>query len=125
MDFIMTLLVTIMIPIWYIFPCRIISMTFNTFSRSITIKNDKWAKLLIAEKNVWGIATNPQKKEQDVNMGCNRIYDISSTSCFHAVYLVEIYENRIRTVVRTRTILSMDSNAILCDCISCKTERSN
>jgi len=64
MDFIMTLLVTIMIPIWYIFPCRIISMTFNTFSRSITIKNDKWAKLLIAEKNVWGIATNPQKRNK-------------------------------------------------------------
>lgn len=64
MDFIMTLLVTIMIPIWYIFPSRIISMTFNTFSRSITIKNDKWAKLLIAEKNVRGIATNPRKRNK-------------------------------------------------------------
>ena len=26
------------------------SMTFNTFSRSITVKNDKWAELLITEK---------------------------------------------------------------------------
>lgn len=39
-------------------------MTFNTFGRSITIKNDKWAELLIAEKNTWGIATNPRKRNK-------------------------------------------------------------
>lgn len=39
-------------------------MTFNSFSKSITIKNDKWAELLIAEKNTWGIATNPKKRNK-------------------------------------------------------------
>ena len=58
------LLVTIMVPTWYILPSRIISMTYNTFSRAITIKSDKWAKLLIAEKNMWGIATNPGKRNK-------------------------------------------------------------
>lgn len=64
MHFILMLLVTIMVPAWYIWPSRIISMTFNTFSRSITIKSDKWTKLLIAEKNIWGIATNPDKRNK-------------------------------------------------------------
>ena len=63
-DFFLMLLVTAMVPIWYIWPSRIISMTFNTFSRSITIKNDKWAKLLIAEKNTWGIATELRKRNK-------------------------------------------------------------
>ncbi len=47
-----------------IWPCRIISMTFNTFGRSITIKSDKLSKLLIAEKNTWGIATDSQKRNK-------------------------------------------------------------
>lgn len=64
MDLFLMLLVTVMIPIWYIWPSRIISMTFNTFSRSITIKNDNWAELLIAEKNTWGIATDPKKRNK-------------------------------------------------------------
>ena len=57
MDFFLMLLVTVMVPTWYILPSRIISMTFNSFSKSITIKNDKWAELLIAEKNTWGMST--------------------------------------------------------------------
>ncbi|RKJ18227.1 hypothetical protein D7X48_19065 [bacterium D16-50] len=64
MDFFLMLLVTVMVPTWYILPSRIISMTFNSFSKSITIKNDKWAELLIAEKNTWGIATNPKKRNK-------------------------------------------------------------
>lgn len=64
MDFIMTLLVTTMVPILYIFPSRIISMTYNTFSRSITIKSNKWAELLIAEKNIWGIKTDSGKRNK-------------------------------------------------------------
>lgn len=64
MDLFLMLLVTVMIPIWYIWPSRIISMTFNTFSRSLTIKNDNWAEVLIAEKNTWGIATDPKKRNK-------------------------------------------------------------
>lgn len=64
MHFILMLLVTAMIPTWYILPSRIISMTFNTFNKSITVKNDKWAKLLIAEKNTWGIATDSRKRNK-------------------------------------------------------------
>lgn len=64
MDFLWMLLVTVMIPVWYILPSRIISMTFDSFSRSIPIKSDKWAELLIAEKNTWGIATNPEKRNR-------------------------------------------------------------
>lgn len=64
MDFFLMLLVTVMVPTWYILPSRIISMTFNSFSKSITIKNVKLAELLIAEKNTWGIATNPRKRNK-------------------------------------------------------------
>ena len=38
MDFFLMLLATVMIPTWCLFPSRIISMTFNSFSKSITIK---------------------------------------------------------------------------------------
>lgn len=54
MDLFFMLLTTIMVPISYIWPSRIISMTYKTFGRSITIKNDKLAKVLIAEKNILG-----------------------------------------------------------------------
>lgn len=64
MDFFLMLLVTVIVPTWYILPSRIISMTFNSFSKSITIKNVKWAELLIAEKNTWGIATDPRKRNK-------------------------------------------------------------
>lgn len=64
MDFFLMLLVTVMVPTWYILPSRIISMTFNSFSKSITIKNVKWAELLIAEKNTWRIATDPRKRNK-------------------------------------------------------------
>ena len=64
MDFILMLIVTAMVPTCYILSSRIISTTFNTFSRSITIKNDKCVKLLIAEKNTWGIATDLRKRNK-------------------------------------------------------------
>lgn len=64
MDFILMLLVTAMVPTCCILTSRIISMTFNTFSRSITVKNDKWAEMLIAEKNTWGIATDLRKRNK-------------------------------------------------------------
>lgn len=64
MDFILMLLVTAIVPVCYILPSRIISMTFNTFSKAIIVKNDKWAKLLIAEKNTWGIATDFRKRNK-------------------------------------------------------------
>lgn len=64
MDLFLMLLTTIMVPISYIWSSRIISMTYKTFSRSITIRNDKLAKALIAEKNMWGIATDLQKRNK-------------------------------------------------------------
>ncbi|MCM1559829.1 MAG: hypothetical protein NC123_09810 [Butyrivibrio sp.] len=44
--------------------CRVLSMTFKTFSRSITIKNRKAANVLIAYKNTWGIATSANKRNK-------------------------------------------------------------
>lgn len=44
--------------------CRVLSMTFDTFSRSITIKNDKLARLLIAYENTWHIATSAEKRNK-------------------------------------------------------------
>lgn len=64
MDFILMLLVTTMVPTCCILISRIISMSFNTFSIFITIKNDKWAELLIAPKNTWGIATDLRKRNK-------------------------------------------------------------
>ena len=64
MNLFMMLLVTVMIPIWYIWPSRIISMTYKSFSKSITIKNKKLARMLIAEKNTWGIATDVRKRNK-------------------------------------------------------------
>ena len=64
MDLFMMILTTVVVPIWYIYPSRIISMTFKTSGKSITIKNEKLAELLIAEKNTWGIETNPGKRNK-------------------------------------------------------------
>ena len=64
MDLFMMILTTVMVPIWYIYPSRIISMTFQSSRRSITIKNVKLAELLIAEKNTWGIETDPGKRNK-------------------------------------------------------------
>lgn len=44
--------------------CRIISMTFKTFCRSIKIKNRKLAEVLIAYRNTWGIATSVEKRNR-------------------------------------------------------------
>lgn len=43
---------------------RVISMTFKTFRRSITIKNREMARVLIAYKNTWGIATSTNKRNK-------------------------------------------------------------
>ena len=64
MNLFMMILTTIMIPIFYIYPSRSISMTFKTSSWSITIKNNRLAELLIAEKNTWGIATDSRKRNK-------------------------------------------------------------
>lgn len=64
MDWLMMVLVTVMVPVWYIWPSREISMTFKTNGRSILIKNDRLAELLIAEKNSWGIATDLRKRNR-------------------------------------------------------------
>lgn len=60
MDLFFMIPTTVMVPIWYIVPSRMISMTFKTFSRSITIKNENLAKMIIAEK-ILGITTDSKK----------------------------------------------------------------
>ena len=64
MDLFMMILTTVMVPICYIYPSRIISMTFQSSGKSINIKNVKLAELLIAEKNTWGIETDPAKRNK-------------------------------------------------------------
>ncbi|MBD5533731.1 MAG: hypothetical protein HDQ98_16310 [Lachnospiraceae bacterium] len=64
MDLFMMLLTTALIPIFHIYPSRIISQTFNTSAKSITIKNKKLAKMLIAKKNTWGIETDFDQKNK-------------------------------------------------------------
>ena len=64
MDLFFMLLTTGMVPIFYIWPSRIISMTYKTFGRSVTIKNGKLVHVLIAKKNTWGIATDPDKRNK-------------------------------------------------------------
>lgn len=44
--------------------CRVLSMTFKTFCRSITIKSDRLAEMLIAYKNTWGIKTSADKRNK-------------------------------------------------------------
>ena len=58
------LLVTFLWPGFLFWMCRINAMTFRTFGRSITIKNRKIARALIAEKNTWGIGTSIDKRNR-------------------------------------------------------------
>jgi len=64
MGLFLMVLTTIAVSVWYICPSRIISMTFRTFGWSVTIKNDRLAEALIAEKNTWGVAADPAKRNQ-------------------------------------------------------------
>lgn len=64
MDLFLMILTTITVSVWYIWPSRIISMTYKTFGWSATIKNADLAEMLIAEKNTWGIATDPGKRNK-------------------------------------------------------------
>lgn len=64
MNLFIMIMTTIMFTILYILPSRIISMTFKTSAWSITIKNDRLAEMLIAEKNTWGIATDFDKRNK-------------------------------------------------------------
>lgn len=64
MRFVAMLCVQSLVLILLVGACRILSMTFQTFSRTITIKNHKLAKILIARKNTWGIATSRDKRNR-------------------------------------------------------------
>ncbi|MDE6759336.1 MAG: hypothetical protein K2J90_01510 [Lachnospiraceae bacterium] len=64
MRFLAMLFMEVLILIYSIGACRVLSMTFKTFSRSITIKNKKWAAILIAYKNTWGIATSAKNRNK-------------------------------------------------------------
>lgn len=58
------LFMTLLILYLLIGSCRVLSMTFKTFCRSITIKNDRLAAMLIAYKNTWGIKTDAAKRNK-------------------------------------------------------------
>lgn len=64
MRFVAMLCVQSLVLILLVGACRILSMTFQTFSRTITIKSHKLAKILIARKNTWGIATSRDKRNR-------------------------------------------------------------
>ena len=64
MDVLAMLFMTALILYFMTGACRILSMTFKTFSRSVTIKNRKLAEMLIAYKNTWGIATSTDKRNK-------------------------------------------------------------
>lgn len=73
----MNLLVGILIVLgWLYYPimamiyvCRINAMTFKSFTRTLTIKNRKLARILIAEKNTWGVSTNRDKRNKMSMLG--------------------------------------------------------
>lgn len=58
------LLITFFYPTFLFWICRINAMTFKTFSRSITIRNERLARVLIAYENTWGIATSADKRNK-------------------------------------------------------------
>lgn len=58
------LLVTFLWPGFLFWMCRINAMTFRIFGRSITIKNRKIARALIAEKNTWGLGTSVENRNR-------------------------------------------------------------
>ncbi len=64
MRFVAMLCVQSLVLILLVGACRILSMTFQTFSRTITIKSHKLAKILIARQNTWGIATSRDKRNR-------------------------------------------------------------
>ena len=99
MDIFLMLLTTIMVPIWYIWPCRQISMTFKTSGRSIPIKNVKLAKMLIAEKNTWGIATSHENRKRMSLGGVIAYMVFLPQIAFMPYNLVDLFQNRIRSVV--------------------------
>ena len=64
MNLLKLLLVSFFWPTFVFLICRINAMTFNTFSRSITIRDEKLAKVLIADENTRGIATSTDKRNK-------------------------------------------------------------
>lgn len=58
------LILTAIILTLVIGACRMLSMTFQSFTRSITIKNRRLAVILIAYKNTWGIATSAKNRNK-------------------------------------------------------------
>lgn len=64
MQFLAMLFIKLLILYLSMGACRVLSMTFKTFSRSITIKNSKLAAIFIAYKNTWGITTSAKKRNK-------------------------------------------------------------
>ncbi len=52
-----------------IYVCRINAMTFKSFTKTLTIKNRRLARILIAEKNTWGISTSRDKRNKMSMLG--------------------------------------------------------
>lgn len=58
------LLVSLIAPTIMISSCRVNSITFKSFTRTLTIKNRRLAKILIAEKSAWGVSTSQDKRNK-------------------------------------------------------------
>lgn len=51
-------------PTLIISACRINAITFKSFTRALTIKNRRLAKVLIAEKTTWDVSTSRDKRNK-------------------------------------------------------------
>lgn len=58
------LLMTLVSHPFMIAACRINAITFKSFTRTLTIKNRKIARILIAEKTTWGVSTSREKRNE-------------------------------------------------------------
>lgn len=85
MRFLTMLFFKILILYFSIGACRVLSMTFKTFCRSITIKSNKLAAMFIAYKNTWGIATDAKKKKENVTVRGIFIYRFSPADFFPCI----------------------------------------
>ena len=85
MRFLAMLFLQAIILFYSIDACRILSMTFKTFCRSITIKNYRLAAMLIAYKNTWRISTSPEKRNKMSLLGAFS-YIVFIPQIFFVVY---------------------------------------
>ncbi|MBD5465746.1 MAG: hypothetical protein HDR22_08005 [Lachnospiraceae bacterium] len=58
------LLMTLVSHPFMIAACRMNAITFKSFTKTLTIRNRKIARILIAEKTTWGVSTSREKRNK-------------------------------------------------------------